>query len=67
MLTVNIHPARAVAVSHERTTDCRAFSTLRIDDESGSYVTVFLPAGRAQMVADAINAALAPAVKEAAE
>lgn len=33
----------------------------------GGYVAMFLPAGTGQAVADAINAALRPAIVEAAE
>ena len=65
-LTVNFHsPKRAESVSHSLHN--RPFDSMTVYDADGSYVAIFMPLGAGQAVADAINAAIAPASAEVIE
>lgn len=60
----NITEARAV--QHDGQAHLAAFDSVDVRTQGGR-VTLFLPAGTGQAVADAINAAIAPAMVEAAQ
>lgn len=61
------HIASAAAHSHGAGQFSAPFDSVTVSDDSGSSVTLFLPHGTGQSVADAINAAVKPAIVEAAE
>lgn len=61
------HIASAAAYSHSAGQFSGPFDTVKVSDDSGASVTLFLPDGTGQSVADAINAAVKPAIVEAAE
>lgn len=66
-VTVNIQRiAKAAAHNHYGKGAFADFDTVDVISEGGR-VAMFLPAGTGQAVADAINAAIAPAMVEAAE
>lgn len=60
----NITEARAY--HHDKQAHLAAFDSVDVRTEGGR-VSLFLPAGTGQAVADAINAAISPAMAEAAE
>lgn len=61
------HIARAVARSYGAGWSSGPFDAVKVSDDSGASVTLFLPNGTGQSVAAAINAAVKPAIVEAAE
>lgn len=61
------HIASAAAHSHAAGQFSDPFDTVNVSDDSGASVVLFLPAGTGQSVAAAINAAVKPAIVEAAE
>lgn len=66
-LSINIQNiTEARAHRHDGQAYFAAFDSVDVLTKSGR-VTMFLPAGTGQAVADAINAAIAPAMAEAAE
>jgi hypothetical protein len=63
-ITVNFHsPVGAESESYSSP----QFDAVAIDDTNGNRVSLFLPYGRGQAVADAINAAISPASAEVIE
>lgn len=68
-MSVNVHFQHIKSAVHKtlRAGNSDAFDAVDIQDESGGCVTLFLRADTGRAVADAINAAIAPAVAEAAE
>lgn len=62
------HIARASAHTHDAGAFTGPFDTVTVAvDSGGAAVTLFLPDGTGQSVADAINAAVKPAIVEDAE
>lgn len=61
------HIARASAHTHDAGTFNGPFDTVKVAIDNGASVTLFLPHGTGHSVADAINAAVKPAIVEAAE
>lgn len=66
-LSINIQNITAATVQHLGGGEFhQPFDCVNVINDGG-YVAMFLPAGTGQAVADAINAAIAPAMVEAAE
>lgn len=66
-LSLNVqHITEARAYHHDDQAHLAAFDTVDVLAKGGR-VSLFLPAGTGQAVADAINAAISPAMSEAAE
>lgn len=56
----------AEATSHAAGEFCAAFDSVKVTDDRGGYLLLFLPSGAGVAVADAICAAIAPALEVAA-
>ena len=54
---------KAIANSHDAGDFCAAFDVVKISSIGGGYIDLFLPPNTGQAIADAINAAVAPAVE----
>ena len=61
-MTANIHAIKKARVEHFGT-----FSAVTAESADGNAVTLFLPAGEGQAIADAINAAVRPLTDEVTE
>lgn len=57
---------RAESTSHAGGEFCAAFDSVMVTDTSGGYIVLFFPSGTGEAVADAINAAIPPAIEDAA-
>ena len=56
----------AIAQAHGAGDFHTPFDTVNVKSRDGGYIDLFLPSGTGKSVADAINAAVAPAVEVAA-